>query len=93
MWAATGTPQPVADEPLGRVPHAGAIGEAAPRLPMNTSGGRLGAGRLHGVGFALEAVAQLRGNGGARQIAGAPELAIATSGGGPMAAALLLAKD
>jgi acetyl-CoA acetyltransferase len=62
-------------------------------LPMNTGGGQLGWGRLHGFGFAYEAVVQLRGQGDARQIAGDPRVAIATSGGGPMAAALLLAKD
>ena len=62
-------------------------------LPMNTGGGQLGAGRLHGFGFAHEAVVQLRGEGGARQIPGDPRVAIATSGGGPLAAALLLAKD
>ncbi|SFF77706.1 Acetyl-CoA acetyltransferase [Novosphingobium sp. CF614] len=62
-------------------------------LPMNTHGGQLGAGRLHGFGFAHEAVTQLRGLGGARQIAGDPKVAIATSGGGPMAAALLLTRD
>ncbi len=62
-------------------------------LPMNTGGGQLGMGRLHGFGFAHEAVTQLRGAGGARQIAGDPRVAIATSGGGPMAAALLLARD
>jgi acetyl-CoA acetyltransferase len=62
-------------------------------LPLNTFGGQLGAGRLHGFGFAHEAVTQLRGNGGARQIPGDPKVAVATSGGGPMAAALLLARD
>lgn len=62
-------------------------------LPMNTGGGQLGWGRLHGFGFAYEAVVQLQGEGGARQIPGDPRVAIATSGGGPMAAALLLAKD
>lgn len=62
-------------------------------LPMNTGGGQLGWGRLHGFGFAYEAVVQLRGEGGARQIAGDPKVAVATSGGGPMAAALLLARD
>lgn len=62
-------------------------------LPMNTGGGQLGAGRLHGFGFAHEAVVQLRGEGGARQIKGDPKVAIATSGGGPLATALLLAKD
>ena len=62
-------------------------------LPLNTAGGQLGAGRLHGFGFAHEAVTQLRGNGGERQIGGDPKVAIATSGGGPLAAALLLARD
>ena len=62
-------------------------------LPMNTHGGQLGSGRLHGFGFAHEAVSQLRKKAGARQIPGDPKVAIATSGGGPMAAALLLAKD
>lgn len=62
-------------------------------LPMNTGGGQLGWGRLHGFGFAYEAILQLRGEGGQRQIPGDPRVAVATSGGGPMAAALLLAKD
>ena len=62
-------------------------------LPLNTGGGQLGAGRLHGFGFAHEAVTQLRKQGGARQIPGDPKVAVATSGGGPLAAALLLAKD
>ena len=62
-------------------------------LPLNTFGGQLGAGRLHGFGFAHEAVVQLRGKGGARQIAGDPRVAVSTSGGGPLATALLLARD
>lgn len=62
-------------------------------LPMNTYGGQIGAGRLHGFGFAHEAVTQLRGKGDARQIAGDPKVAICTSGGGPLATALLLARD
>ena len=62
-------------------------------LPLNTFGGQIGAGRLHGFGFAHEAVVQLRGNGGARQIPGDPRLAVAASGGGPLATALLLARD
>jgi acetyl-CoA acetyltransferase len=62
-------------------------------LPLNTGGGQLGAGRLHGFGFAHEAVVQLRGKAGERQIPGDPKVAVATSGGGPMAAALLLARD
>jgi acetyl-CoA acetyltransferase len=62
-------------------------------LPLNTFGGQIGAGRLHGFGFAHEAVVQLRGKGGARQIPNDPKLAVATSGGGPLATALLLARD
>ncbi|MDH4040402.1 MAG: thiolase family protein [Gammaproteobacteria bacterium] len=62
-------------------------------LPLNTFGGQIGAGRLHGFGFAHEAVVQLRGKGEARQVAGDPRVAVCTSGGGPLATALLLARD
>ena len=62
-------------------------------LPLNTFGGQIGGGRLHGFGFAHEAVVQLRGKGGARQIPGDPRVAVAASGGGPLATALLLARD
>lgn len=62
-------------------------------LPFNTFGGQIGAGRLHGFGFAHEAVTQLRGNGGARQIKKQPKVAVAASGGGPLATALLLTRD
>jgi len=62
-------------------------------LPLNTFGGQIGGGRLHGFGFAHEAVLQLRGNGGQRQIKKQPKVAVATSGGGPLATALLLARD
>ena len=62
-------------------------------LPLNTFGGQIGAGRLHGFGFAHEAVTQLRGKAGERQIPGDPKVAVATSGGGPLATALLLARD
>jgi acetyl-CoA acetyltransferase len=63
------------------------------QLPLNTAGGQIGAGRLHGFGFAHEAVTQLRGKGGERQIPGDPRIAVAASGGGPLATALLLARD
>ena len=62
-------------------------------LPLNTFGGQIGAGRLHGFGFAHEAVVQLRRKGGARQIPGDPRVAVCASGGGPLATALLLARD
>lgn len=62
-------------------------------LPLNTFGGQIAAGRLHGFGFAHESVVQLRGLGGERQIPGDPKVAVCTSGGGPLATALLLARD
>lgn len=62
-------------------------------LPLNTGGGQIAGGRLHGFGFAHEAVLQLRGLGGDRQIKKDVKLAVATSGGGPLATALLLARD
>ncbi len=37
-------------------------------LPLNTNGGQLSGGRLHGLGFVHEACLQLRGHAGARQV-------------------------
>ncbi len=50
-------------------------------LPLNPHGGQLSAGRLHGYGFLHEAVMQLRGHSGGRQVDGA-EVAVASTGGG-----------
>ncbi len=61
-------------------------------LPLNTHGGQLSAGRLHGYGFLHEAVVQLRGDGGERQVAGSPEVAVAAAGGGPTSGCLLLTR-
>ncbi len=59
-------------------------------LPLNTHGGQLSAGRLHGYGFLHEACLQLWGEAEARQVAGEPEVAVAAAGGGPLAGAVLL---
>jgi acetyl-CoA acetyltransferase len=61
-------------------------------IPLNTSGGQLSAGRLHGFGFLHEACTQLRGDGGERQVAGNPEVAVVANGGGPIAGAMLLTR-
>ena len=49
-------------------------------LPVNTNGGQLSHGRTHGMGLVHEAITQLRGAAGERQVADAAT-AIVTSGG------------
>ncbi|MFC9978505.1 OB-fold domain-containing protein [Gordonia sp. NPDC127522] len=59
------------------------------RLPLNPHGGQLGAGRLHGYGFVREAVLQLRGQAGDRQV-DSVRTAVVTAGGGVPSGAMLL---
>ena len=51
-------------------------------LPLNTHGGQLSAGRLHGYGFLHEACVQLWGEGDQRQVPGNPEVGLVAAGGG-----------
>jgi acetyl-CoA acetyltransferase len=62
-------------------------------IPLNTHGGQLSAGRLHGYGFLHEACVQLWGEGGERQVAGDPRVGVAAAGGGPLGGCLLLVRD
>ena len=59
-------------------------------LPLNTHGGQLSSGRLHGYGFLHEACVQLWGEAGERQVPRDPEIGVAAAGGGPLAGSLLL---
>lgn len=61
-------------------------------LPLNTYGGQLSAGRMHGYWILHEACLQLRGHAGDRQVAGDPEVAVVGGGGGPIAGAMLLTR-
>lgn len=63
------------------------------KIPLNTHGGQLSGGRLHGYGFLHEACVQLWGEGGDRQVPGDPRVAVAAAGGGPLGGCLLLARD
>ena len=61
-------------------------------IPLNTNGGQLSGGRLHGYGFLHEACVQLWGEGGERQVPGPPRVAVAAAGGGPLGSCLLLTR-
>ena len=58
-------------------------------IPLNTHGGQLSHGRTHGMGLVYEAVSQLRGEAGERQVAGA-RVAVVSSGGLTPSGAILL---
>ena len=62
-------------------------------LPINTGGGQLSGGRLHGFGLLWEPCIQLWGEGADRQVPGNPEVGVAAAGGGPLAGCLLLTRQ
>ncbi|MEL7210279.1 MAG: thiolase family protein, partial [Actinomycetota bacterium] len=68
-------------------------GRIAPdgELPLNTWGGQLSGGRLHGFGFLHEGVLQLQGRAGPRQLDDV-EVAAVAAGGGPEVGCLLLTR-
>jgi hypothetical protein len=60
-------------------------------LPLNTYGGQLSAGRLHGYWLLHEACLQIRGQASPRQVPGA-DVAVAAAGAGPLGGCLLLTR-
>ena len=62
-------------------------------LPLNTHGGQLSAGRLHGYGFLHEGATQMWGQAGDRQIATPPEVGVIGAGGGNTCGCLLLVRE
>lgn len=71
-----------------------AEGNIAPggRFPVNTGGGQLSGGRLHGFGLLHEVCQQLWGQAGARQVADA-KTGVCGMGGGFIAGAMLINRD
>jgi acetyl-CoA acetyltransferase len=61
------------------------------QLPLNTYGGQLSAGRMHGYWVLHEACLQLRGQAGERQV-DKSDVAVVSNGGGPIAGCMLLTR-
>lgn len=60
------------------------------QLPINTAGGQLSGGRLHGFGHLHEACLQIRGEAGARQVDGATLAAVGVGAANSGTTAMLL---
>jgi acetyl-CoA acetyltransferase len=61
-------------------------------VAVNTGGGQLSAGRLHGYGLLFETCQQLRGTRGEAQVQDA-QVGVVGMGGGPLAGSVLLVRD
>ena len=82
-------------DPTIEKPTASASGKNIARdgqLPLNTHGGQLSHGRTHGMGLLHEAITQLRGEAGDRQVADA-RVGVVSSGGLTPSGVLLLRAD
>ncbi|UGQ11593.1 thiolase family protein [Yinghuangia sp. ASG 101] len=63
------------------------------RLPVNTGGGALAEGRLHGMTHLAEAVLQVTGRGGERQVPGAARSVVTVSNGLAGSTAFVISRD
>jgi acetyl-CoA acetyltransferase len=68
-------------------------GSLTGKFPLNTGGGALGEGRLHGMTQLAESVIQVTDRGGARQVAGANRSIATISNGLTKSTAFVISRD